>query len=157
MLLAKLGLGKRLDADAREWAIEQLVAGRDSRYLRQLAGTTDADDPAVMADLFDRALRELGIVRPGPNSALVIYAQEFAREYLLGGLPREALLREIGELCVATDYNRTLYPFYLLRWTLDDLIAQGFSFYRKDVKLENFNDVLHAEINALLSTPPNVA
>jgi hypothetical protein len=153
MLLARLGLGKSLGADAREWAIEQLVAGRDSRHLRQLAGTTDADDSAIVADLFARALGELCIDIPDPNAALVLYARELAREYLSGSLPRERLLRELCALCVATDYTRELYPFYLLRWTLDDLTDQGFSFYRQDVTNENFNDVLHAEINALLSEP----
>ncbi|MDR3403357.1 MAG: hypothetical protein P4L99_12740 [Chthoniobacter sp.] len=157
MLLARLGLGKSLGADAREWAIEQMIAGRDSRNLRMLAGTIDADESGVVADLFGRALRELGIDLPDPNTALVIYAQEFAREYLAGNLPREALLSELCALCIATQYTRPLYPFYLLRWTLDDLTDQGFSFYRKDVTMENFNDVLHTEINALLSTSPNIA
>lgn len=153
MLLARLGLGKSLGTDPREWAIEQLVADRDSRHLRQLAGTTDADDSAMVADLFARALLELGFDVPDPNVALVLYAQEIAREYLAGSLPRETLLRELCSLCIATDYTRELYPFYLLRWTLDDLTDQGFSFYRQDVTTENFNDMLHAEIDALLSRP----
>jgi hypothetical protein len=153
MLLARLGLGKSLGADARDWAIEQLVAGRDSRNLRQLAGTTDADDSGTVADLFARALPELGVDVPEPKVARVLYAQEVAREYLAGSLPRETLLRELCSLCIATDYTRELYPFYLLRWTLDDLTNQGFSFYRQDVTTENFNDVLHNEVNALLSMP----
>ena len=157
MLLARLGLGKRLDADAREWAIEQLIDGRDSRNLRMLAGTTDADDSGVITDLFGRALRELGIDLPDPNTAPLLYAQELAREYLAGGLPRGFLLRELCALCIAKNYTRPLYPFYLLRWTLDDLIDQGFSFHRRDVTMENFNDVLNVEINALLSTSPKSA
>lgn len=140
-----------LGVDAREWAIEQLVAGRDSRYLRQLAGTTDADHYAEVEDLFDRTLRELGIDALDPNSAVTLYAQEFTREYLTGRVSRESLLRELCKLCIATGYDRRIYPFYLLRWTLEDLNEQEFSFYRQDVTRENFDEVLQFEIKALLS------
>ena len=155
MLIAKRGLQMNLGRDAQDWAIRELEAGRDSRHLRQLAGSTETDS---VEDLFDRTLRELGIgALPDRESALVLYAQELAAEYLAGRLSRESLLQELCRLCVATDYSRQLYPFYLLLWTLDDLQKQGFSFYLQDVTLENFAQVLRAEIDTLRCTSSTVA
>jgi hypothetical protein len=149
MLIARRGMHRALGADAAEWATEQLAQGCDTQHLRQLAGTTGAENTFEIEELFDRTARELGLVIPSPEDAIVDYARELARDYLDHRISREQLLYELCDLCISTDYKKELYPFYLLRWTHDDLKENTFSFYRRDATRENFESLLRTEITLL--------
>ena len=155
MLIAKRGLQKLLGSEASEWATDQLVQGRDTPHLRQLAGTTGSENSFELQDLFDRALHELGLSVPSREQAILLYAQELARDYLEGKATREHLLHELCQLCISTGYMRDIYPFYWLRWTHDDLKERVFSTYRKDATRENFEELLRAEIATLLTPRRN--
>jgi hypothetical protein len=128
MLIARRGMRRSLGADAAEWATEQLAKGQDTPHLRQLAGTTGAENTFELEELFDRTARELGLTIPSPEDAIVEYARELARDYLDQRGGREQLLYELCDLCFSTDYKKELYPFYLLRWTHDDLKEKTFSY-----------------------------
>jgi hypothetical protein len=151
MLLAMRRLQRSLGIQAAEWATNQLSEGRDTRHLRQLAGTTGAENRFELEELFDRAVNELGIVVPEGDEALALYARELAQQYLDGTVSRDYLLRFLSDLCVETDYSKELYPFYLLRWTLEDLEYQGSSFYIAHATRDNFDGLLRTEIDRLLA------
>src|SRR5262249_31743710 len=98
MIVARRALGRPFLKDAAEWALGQLVSGRDTRHLRQLAGATGSENAFELEELFDRTIRELGVAAPSKKAAVMLYAQELAREYLLGQVSREALLEELCQL-----------------------------------------------------------
>ena len=152
MLLAMRSLQRSLGTLAAEWATTQLSEGKDTPHLRQLAGVSGTENPFELEELFDRAVRELGIAVPERNEALALYARELAQQYLDGTITRDYLLRFLSDLCVETDYSRELYPFYLLRWTLEDLEDQGSSFYIAHATRDNFDGLLHTEIDRLLAS-----
>jgi hypothetical protein len=87
----------------------------------------------------------------------LVYSQELARDYLESRITSECLLQELCQLCISTDYMKALYPFYLLRWTHDDLKTQVFSFYRQDATRENFDVLLRAEVEKLVIITTNEA
>ena len=152
MLIARRGMHRALGADAAEWATQQLAQVCDTPHLRQLAGTTGAENTFELEDLFDRTTRELGLSIPSPDHAIVDYARELTRDYLDQRVGREQLLHELCDLCIQTDYKKELYPFYLLRWTHDDLEEKKFSFYLRDATRDNFDSLLRAEIDNLLAS-----
>jgi hypothetical protein len=159
-LLIRRSLQKRLGREVADWATEQLVRGVDTPHLRQLAGVSGSEGQGKLEDLFDRTARELGLETPSPEVAIGLYAQGLARDYLAGTITRDALLHELCQLCIDTDYRRDLYPFYLLRFAHEDLEEDSFSFYRRDVTRENFDEILRQEIDTLLThvpKPPNQA
>lgn len=149
-LLIRRSLQKRLGREVADWATDQLVRGIDTPHLRQLAGVSGAEGQDELEDLFDRTSRELGLTTPSPEAAIGLYAQGLARDYLAGAITPRALLLELCQLCIDTDYRRDLYPFYLLRFAQEDLQESSFSFHRRDVTRENFDAILRQEIDTLL-------
>ena len=154
MIVAKRSLQAHLGSDAADWATDQLSKGLDSPYLRQLAGFTGQENPFELEDAIDRTLGELGINTLSPGAAVELYAWELAREFKAGASSRELFLRELCHLYINTDYPRALMPFYHLRWTLDDIKEQGWSFYCHEATSENFDELLKQEIAILLGKSP---
>ena len=159
-LLIRRSLQKRLGRELADWATEQLVQGLDTPHLRQLAGVSGTEGQGELEDLFDRTTRELSLTIPPPDAAIGLYARALVRDYLAGGVDREALLLELCQLCIDTDYRRDLYPFYILRFAHWDLQEGTFAYHRHDVTRENFDEKLREEIDKLLAStpqPPNQA
>jgi len=139
MLIAKRALQRQLGSEASEWATDQLMQGRDTPHLRQLAGTTGIENRFELDELFDRVLHELDLSLPTRNQAVLIYAQELGHDYLDGKVMLDQLLEETCDLCISTDYMRELSPFYNIRGIRDDLTR------------ENFEELVRAEIMTLLA------
>ena len=150
MVLARRALQANMGKDVVDWAIHQLVLGQDTPYLRRLAGFTGREDAWEMEETIDRTLRELGLSAPDSERAASLYARELAGQFFEGAVGCEFLLRELCGLCIATGYPHNLYPFADLRWALDDLKEQGWSFYIPDATLENFDEILRARVKAFL-------
>ena len=141
-----------ISVDAPAWACHQLEMGQDTPHLRILAGLGIADGRWEIEATFDQALRELNLTLPFPDRAATIYAVELAQGYLDGTVQREFLLRTLCQMCIDTDYTRSLTPFYNLRWSWDDLKKQGWSFYDLKATKENFDDILVEAIENLKNT-----
>jgi hypothetical protein len=156
MIIARRALGKPLAADAVEWASEQLMAGHDTPHLRQLAGATGAENVFELEELFDRTARELGVVVPPAEGAVVLYAQERAREYLHGEVTRGLLLEDLCQLFTDHPNLSLLRPFFLLRWTHFDFKHSDNSHYYDGATKENFEQLLRSEIAALLAASHKV-
>jgi ribosomal protein S18 acetylase RimI-like enzyme len=149
-LVIKRSLRKWLGWDVADWATEQLVHGFDTPHLRQLAGVSGSEGQSELEELFDRASRELGLRAPSPETAIGLYAQSLARDYVAGAVTQQKFLDELCQLCIDTDYRRDLYPFYLLRFAREDLQDSETSFHRLDVTRENFDTILRQEVDTLL-------
>jgi hypothetical protein len=150
MILARRALGQLRGGDAAEWACEQLSSGLDTPHLRQLAGAPHAANSFELEELFDRTAREMGLDVLSTEGAVVVYAQELAREYIRAAVTREALLEDLCQLYTAHADVSRLQPFFLLRWTDFDFAHSGESHYYPGATKENFEEVLRSEIDALL-------
>jgi hypothetical protein len=152
-LLAKRRLNQRLGKEAADWAALQLELGRDGKYLRQLAGVLGHENPFELAQLFDLCAREQNLRLPKTESIVILYAQEYCRQFGSGDIGREYLLYRLYGLCVGDQMRRELMPFYRLYFALDDLRHQTFSHYRRGVDLGNIGQILQDEIRKLMAIP----
>ena len=157
MIIAMRALQYDLTDVAPSWACNQLEVGKNTRHLSILAGLSALNGRWEIEDICDRAFDELGIRVPCPNDGLILYALELALAYQEGSIQKDFFLRTMCQLCIDTGYAKSLYPFYLLRWTWDDLKTQTFSYYEEKATRENFNDLLFAEINKLIEQKPNIS
>jgi hypothetical protein len=111
MLIARRGMHRALGADAAEWATQQLAQGCDTPHLRQLAGTTGAENTFELEELFDRTARELGLAIPSPDDAIVDYARELTRDYLDQRVSREQLRTSFAICALAPTTRRSFIHF----------------------------------------------
>lgn len=54
-------------------------------------------------------------------------------------------LDHLRNFCTYLDYEDSIYPFYFLRYSWEDLEEFGLSFHYKDVTYNNFNDTVLKE------------
>jgi hypothetical protein len=85
--LARLSVGVLTDSDLPELATRWLVAGLSSHYLGALAGETADANAFVMRDLFDRALRDLGMVKPTAHEATLLLRSYWLQQLAVGARP----------------------------------------------------------------------
>ena len=73
----------------------------------------------------------------------------FAVETLLLALSGEveliAAIEAIQDVCVAHDYARDIYDFYLLYWAYSDLLESDNQWYWEGATRENINDIIRQQ------------
>jgi len=153
IFLARRGLNESIGREAADWAAGQLELGFDGKYLRQLAGILGDENKFEVNELIDRCIREQNLRFPKAESVVILYAQDLCRQFGQGMIDKVYLLRRLFALCAQNGMLRELLPFYLLDCALDDLQRQQFSFYRRDITRDNFDQVLEQEIRKLMMTP----
>jgi len=102
---------------AIDWAVDALVEGRDSPSLRMLAGLNPRFDREDAPDLFEAAVRELGVAPlRDPWEAYALWVVE---RLLDGKMSVEDALAEA--FCLDTyNYDGPLGHLASLWWVLDD-------------------------------------
>ena len=95
---------KKLDQDHVDWAISLLEKGIDTTHVCILAGETKPFNQFEMADLIDRALKEVGAkTYIDFNDAILDYAKIRAHQLLDGDLEFETALHVRIPVKSATD------------------------------------------------------
>jgi hypothetical protein len=120
-IVASRALERQCGEDCIDWALSMLVDGHDSRHLRMLAGRVEPHNHFELAALRDRALEELGEKPVSFGQALRLFAKERLRLAIAGTADLPAEVARVANLCVADDYARDLYDFYLLHDAYTDL------------------------------------
>jgi hypothetical protein len=113
-----------------QWATSLLVAGTDTPSLRIVAGLIPPFDDIEVTRRVDAALTELLAGRlADPADAVESYTGELLRALVAGKAELGSVLREVAEIGVERDYQRSLMPFYLLHHACEDLRARGVQHY----------------------------
>jgi hypothetical protein len=102
-----------------------------------LAGMTPPFNHFEMADLRDRALRELGLTSISRSQGLRIYAAEIAQDAVSGRAELLSTLHELSRLCIDEEYAPELQDFYLLYFAWDDLLTSHEQWYWPGATLDN--------------------
>jgi hypothetical protein len=136
-ILADKALQMTCDQQCVDWAITMLEEGRDGHYLLMLAGMLPPHNHFELADLRDRSLVELAIPDLDPSSAVRIFAAERLRTALAGEAGLIETLGIIKDLCVAQNYQKELYDFYLLYEAYVDLRDSQHQWYWEGASREN--------------------
>jgi len=117
--------------DCVEWAVEAMCSGEDSPNLRILAGLVPPLSSFEVRDYASKALRELEIEVPHGAEAISAYARDLVEEIVNSPEIMQGNLKLLCELCMAENYQRDIFDFYLLRWAYDDLqLARDQSYWR---------------------------
>lgn len=64
-------------------------------------------------------------------------------------------LEKLCNICIDSGYEESLYPFYLLKYSWEDLEDLGMSCHYKDVTFNNFNEIVIKEANAWMKNFEN--
>ncbi len=110
-----------------DWAVGLLLGGHDGEAVAMLAGMSPPFNAFETADLCDRALAEVGAPDLAEDEAVHIFAAERLRAALSGDADMGETLGVVRDFCVAHDYDRALYDFYLLCFAREDLVDEQFS------------------------------
>jgi len=149
MLRAHLALGRSPSTLWVEWAVAELLAGRDSPNLRVLAGLSEPFDHHETVLITERALAE--VAKTGAQTdAVRTYVVVLLEWILEGRADRSAALSELALMCIESGYPETLMPFYLLHFAQLDLAAHGDQHYWDGANPSNIEAIIDQEaINCL--------
>jgi len=133
-----------------DWATERMDAGDDTPSLRILAGLTGSFDQIDVTRLLDACLSELGVEPLDRETAVKVYASELLKNLLGNTQPVRDVLRELGDLCIQTEYDRELYPFYLLHFALWDLEDGEVQWYWDGADRSNIDGIVRKQASEWL-------
>jgi hypothetical protein len=134
-----------------------LEAGYDGRSLVLLAGMAPPYNHFELAELRDRALKEVGAVGLSDEAALRRYAAEELQRALSGEADMVETLRALKDLCVGNDYRHELYDLYLLYFAYTDLLDTDEQHYWPDATRENILSIIREQAEQLAQEPPHAA
>jgi hypothetical protein len=124
------------------WAADALCEGHDSPSLRILAGLLPPLNPFEVRDYATRALQELEVAIPVGSDAISAFARDLIADIVADGSRMQGHLARLCDLCIAQDYQRDIYDFYLLRWAYDDLQREPFQWYWDGADRSNIRDIV---------------
>lgn len=117
-----------------------------------LAGLTPPFDHLEATRLLDRAFTELGLGPIARDEAVRAYAGELLRALLDGSQSPNAVLNDLAELCIESNYDRALYPFYLLHHASGDLAHRDFQSYWDGADRSNIDRIVRDQATEWLNT-----
>jgi hypothetical protein len=131
-----------------------LEQGYDGHYLAILAGMSPPFNHFEIADIRDHSLRELGLSDFDGSAAIITYVAEQLR-LLLNGADLVSKLDVIKDICIARDYQKDLYDFYLLYFAYTDLQESDLQWYWEGANRENIVSIVHERAEAFLHAIDN--
>jgi hypothetical protein len=152
-LLAEKALQKPCGQHCVDWAIGMLEEGRDGHNLTMLAGMLPPYNHFEIAALRDRALRELGIADIDREHAERTYASECLRLGLAGESNLLEAVSEIKDLCIANNYQKDIFDFYLLYFAYEDLECRGQQYYWPGANRDEIESIIRKRAEQFLANP----
>jgi hypothetical protein len=128
--------------DCVDWAVEAMCRGEDSPNLRILAGLTPPLSAFEVRDYASRALRELEIEIPQGADAISAYARDLVEDIVKSPEMMQRNLRILCAMCIAEDYQKDIYDFYMLRWAYDDLQQAEVQWYWEGADRSNIQMIV---------------
>lgn len=134
-VLGKVAMGGRASGSKHKvaWAMSLLEQGVETNSLAILATLLKPVNEFEADDYFNRVLIELGIHRPGKESAIEGYAKVLTKEVFEGRLSPKAGASLIYEANVQLDYPAELYEFTIL---YNEWYCKGINSWSKEQRRE---------------------
>ena len=137
-----------------DWAIGMLGQGRDTHHVLRLAGMIPPHNHFEIAELRDKALRELEIPDISVTEAITKFTVELLQAALCGETDMVAALAEVKELCIANDYQGDIMEFYHLYFALTDLQYSDVQWYWPGATAENISAIIRERATAFVESHP---
>ena len=128
--------------DCVDWAIEMLQFGHETSSLLILAGLTKPTNQFGVRDYLKRTLSELKLDEKTGDDATLSYSSYYITKISRG----EEVKRNLGivyEFCLARNYEKIIYDFYLLYWAWGDLdYGNEYQEYWPDANKNNIEQIV---------------
>ena len=95
-----------------------------------------------IADLRDKALQEMGVQEISTTEAVTIYASDILNSALNRQSKIIDAVAQVSQLCIAHDYQKNIFDFYLLDNAYDELQGQGVQWYWDGATAENITSLM---------------
>lgn len=152
-ILADKALQQSCGQNCVDWAITMLEDGRDGHNLTMLAAMLPPYNHFEMAALRDRALQELGFADLDADVAVRTFAIERLRLALTGEANLIDAVCEVKDLCIANNYQKELFDFYLLHFAYVDLRDHGSQWYWPGATRQNIEATIGEHVEQFLADP----
>lgn len=129
---------------AVDWATELLRKGVISENIQMLASFSTPTDSWEIKPYVQKVLREFNLEEYLEEDAI----QNLVYHHVDCILNEENVmfhLKQLCQLCIDFDYEDSIYPFYLLKFSWDDLEELGTSYHNHEVTFQNFHEILLKE------------
>lgn len=144
-ILSRFSLFHRLGKAAPDWATGRLIAGDDMPSLRILAGMSGDEFACEIEDYFLRTLKEMKLVLPVKDKALLSYVQEICRLYQNSRLSLKDFIDRIMEIHYQDETHLTSQLNHLA-WVWSEDFR-----YNEDITADNFDWELRREIDKIIA------
>lgn len=133
-----------------------LELGQDGVYLKMLASMSAPFNHFEVAEYRDRSLEELGLGGTTDSEAIDRYAVETLRVAAVDEAEMLTALALVKDLCIAFNYPKSLYDFYLLHCAYEDLQDSEVQWYWKGADRSNIGSVIKRRVLEFLSSGNDV-
>lgn len=149
-MLANKVLGRSIDDNWQDWAIEMMEAGFESDHLFMLAGMSKPFNQFEMQDLTDKVLADFGLRYDDGKTVLGNYASFLIQSSLGDESKYLKTLRELHSVYLHTQPATDYLKFYLLYLAKEDLEQQEVQWYWPNADRSNINAVIREEFEKWL-------
>lgn len=125
-----------------DWALEMLQHGYETENLIILAGLTPPYNSFYLKEITGKVLKELDIRVGSDEQSIKGFAYYLVHQSLEEKLDKIIVLKILKDICVRLDYEKSLYPFYLLYFAHQDLLVQPVQFYWEGAHPGNINEII---------------
>ena len=153
-LLGRRALHETRSQDTVDWAVQEIVAGRDTPELCVLAGMSAPLNAFEVDAQFQKTLDERGIVPPDEATCLRLYARQIAQALLDSKIPIPIACQRLYRI-YCDSYDSEYFIWEQLEAARNDITADGISLYFYEFALtpDNFDAVVRLEARKFLSEP----
>ena len=128
-----------------DWAIELLERGIVTENIQILSSFSRPTDSWEIKPYVHRILREFDLEEFEDETAI----QNMSYYYILSIINKEGDLKshleKLSYFCIKSDYETSIFPFYLLKFSWEDLEDLGTSYHYDGVTHHNFNNIVIKE------------
>src|SRR5690554_279091 len=120
-IIALKHLDRNVDEKWINWAVEMMMAGFETESLIELAGISKPYNQFELKPLTDKVFVELDIDITDKNKTINQYISFLLNEVLDNKRELIKTLRDLKDLCIELDYDKSIYDFYSLYFAKEDL------------------------------------
>lgn len=128
-----------------DWAIHLLKKGIDSNNIEMLASFSKPTNAWEVKPYVQLVLSEFNLEEFEGEKAIKARGYYYVWSILNNDGNRISHLENLCRICIDYDYDDSIYPFYLLKYSWEDLNELGMSCHNREVTFENFDDTVIKE------------
>ena len=141
-ILKAKAFNENIDETWVDWAVEMMEAGYQSDNLYILAGETKPFNQFELQVLTKKVLEDLGFSYADKETVLNNYVYYLIANSVDHPETYYMTLRELKNICLDLNMNKSYMDFYLLYFAKDDLIEDEVQWYWNGANRENIDQII---------------